>query len=195
MVRVLIQVLKNGLIFLVIMVILTGVIYPLVITGIARLIFPEQSGGSLIYRDGGCVGSGLIGQPFSDPKYFWGRLSATVDYPYNAAASGATNYGPDNPNLIESVQSRLEMLKKFDPDNKSPVPVDLVTSSASGLDPDISIAAAMYQVSRIARYRNISSENLKYLVIKNEEGRQFGFLGEPRINVLKLNMALDEVFK
>ena len=144
-------------------------------------------------KDGNSIGSELIGQPFSDPRYFWGRLSATAPFPYNAAASSGSNYGPLNPALTEAIQARIDALKAVDPDNNQPIPVDLVTSSASGLDPDISVAAALYQVPRVARYRGLSEEQVPCLVDRFTEGRQFGILGEPRVNVLKLNLALDEV--
>ena len=182
--------LRNALIFLVLFTVLTGVIYPLVVTGIAQTLFHHQANGSLIEENGESVGSELIGQPFSDPRYFWGRLSATA---YNAAASSGSNYGPTNPALLEAIQARIDALKAVDPDNKEPIPVDLVTSSASGLDPHISIAAAQYQVPRVARYRGLSEDQVSALVNHFTEGRQFGILGEPRVNVLKLNLALDEL--
>jgi K+-transporting ATPase ATPase C chain len=185
--------LKIALIFLGIFTVITGIIYPLFVTGIAQAFFHRQANGSLIEKNGAGVGSELIGQPFSDPKYFWGRLSATAPFPYNAAASSGSNYGPSNPALRDAVQARIDALKAVDPDNNEPIPVDLVTFSASGLDPDISVAAANYQVTRVARYRRLSEEQVKELVSKFSEGRQFGILGEPRVNVLKLNLALDEV--
>ena len=148
--------LRIGIIFLVVFTVITGIIYPLVVTGIAQARFHHQANGSLITENGTAVGSELIGQPFSDPKYFWGRLSATAPFPYNAAASSGSNYGPSNPALTEAVQARIDALKAVDPDNNQPIPVDLVTSSASGLDPDISVAAALYQVPRVARYRGLS---------------------------------------
>jgi K+-transporting ATPase ATPase C chain len=185
--------LKIALIFLGIFTVITGIIYPLFVTGIAQAFFHRQANGSLIEKNGAGVGSELIGQPFSDPKYFWGRLSATAPFPYNAAASSGSNYGPSNPALRDAVQARIDALKAVDPDNNEPIPVDLVTFSASGLDPDISVAAANYQVTRVARYRGLSEEQVKELVSKFTEGRQFGILGEPRVNVLKLNLALDEV--
>jgi K+-transporting ATPase ATPase C chain len=185
--------LKIALIFLGIFTIITGIIYPLFVTGIAQAFFHRQANGSLIEENGANFGSELIGQPFSDPKYFWGRLSATAPFPYNAAASSGSNYGPSNPALLEAAQARIDALKAADPDNTQPIPVDLVTFSASGLDPDISVAAADYQVSRVARYRGLSVEQVKALVNQFTEGRQFGILGEPRVNVLQLNMALDAV--
>ncbi|MHB8104759.1 MAG: potassium-transporting ATPase subunit KdpC [Dehalococcoidales bacterium] len=183
--------LKIALILLGIFTVITGIIYPLFVTGIAQALFHRQANGSLITENGANVGSELIGQPFSDPKYFWGRLSATTPFPYNAAASSGSNYGPSNPALLKAVQTRIDALKAVDPDNNQPIPVDLVTFSASGLDPDISIAAADYQVSRVARYRGLSKEQVSALVSQFTEGRQFGILGEPRVNVLKLNLALD----
>jgi K+-transporting ATPase ATPase C chain len=185
--------LRIALTFLGIFTVITGIIYPLFVTGMAQAFFHHQANGSLLKENGQSIGSELIGQPFSDPKYFWGRLSATAPFPYNAAASSGSNYGPTNPALQEAVQARIDALKAVDPDNNQPIPVDLVTYSASGLDPDISIAAANYQVSRVARYRGLSTEQVNALVTRFTEGRQFGILGEPRVNVLQLNLALDEV--
>jgi potassium-transporting ATPase KdpC subunit len=182
---------KTALIFLGVFTVITGIIYPLFITGVAQAIFHRQANGSFITENGTVRGSELIGQPFSDPKYFWGRLSATAPFPYNAAASSGSNYGPSNPVLLDAVQVRIDALKAVDPDNNAPIPVDLVTSSSSGLDPDISVAAANYQIKRVARYRVLNVEQVKELVSKYTEGRQFGILGEPRVNVLKLNLALD----
>jgi len=176
--------------FVVVLTVLTGVIYPLAVTGIAQALFRHQANGSLITDNGETVGSELIGQPFSDPRYFWGRLSATE---YDAAASSGSNYGPTNPGLLEATQERIDALKAADPDNQEPIPVDLVTASGSGLDPHISIAAAQYQVPRVARYRGLSKDEVSALVDRFTEGRQFGILGEPRVNVLKLNLALDEL--
>ena len=185
--------LRIALIFLGLFTVITGIIYPLVVTGIAQAFFHHQANGSLIEKDGKSIGSELIGQPFSDPKYFWGRLSATAPYPYNADSSSGSNYGPTNPALREAIQARISALKTVDPDNNQPIPIDLVTFSASGLDPDISIAAANYQVSRVARYRGLSMEQVNALVSRFTEGRQFGILGEPRVNVLQLNLAMDEL--
>jgi K+-transporting ATPase KdpC subunit len=176
--------------FVVLLTVLTGVIYPLTVTGLAQALFRDRANGSLISDNGEVVGSELIGQPFSDPRYFWGRLSATE---YDAAASSGSNYGPTNPALLEAIQARIDALRAVDPDNEEPIPVDLVTASGSGLDPHISIAAAQYQVSRVARYRGLSEDEVSALVDRFTEGRQFGILGEPRVNVLKLNLALDEV--
>jgi len=171
--------------------ILTGVLYPLFVTGVAQLIFPVQANGSLMGREGKPIGSELIGQPFDDPKYFWGRPSATPDFPYNSASSSGSNLGPSNPALAEAVKERLKALQKADPGNPSSIPIDLVTSSGSGLDPHISPAAASYQTPRVARIRGLSEERVRYLVDQFTEPRQWGFLGEPRVNVLRLNLALD----
>jgi K+-transporting ATPase ATPase C chain len=170
---------------------LTGVVYPLVVTGLAQFIFPSQANGSLIVKNGQAVGSGLIGQQFNDPKYFWGRLSATSPFPYNAAASSGSNLGPSNPALLDTVKARIAALKAADPTNDQPIPVDLVTASGSGLDPNISIAAARYQVPRVAKARGLSEAAVITLVNQFTQGHQFGFLGEPRVNVLELNLALD----
>jgi K+-transporting ATPase ATPase C chain len=185
--------LKIAVIFLGLFTVITGIIYPLVVTGIAQAFFHHQANGSLIEENRKSIGSELIGQPFSDPKYFWGRLSATAPFSYNAAASSGSNYGPTNPALREAVQARIDALKAVDPNNNQPIPIDLVTSSGSGLDPDISIAAANYQVPRVARYRGLSEEQVYALVNRFTEGRQFGILGEPRVNVLQLNLALDQM--
>jgi len=171
--------------------ILTGVLYPLLVTGVAQLIFPVQANGSLMAREGKSIGSELIGQPFDDPKYFWGRPSATPDFPYNSASSSGSNLGPSNPALVEAVKERLKALQKADPGNPSSIPVDLVTVSGSGLDPHISPGAALYQAPRVARARSLSEEQVRRLVGQCTESRQWGFLGEPRVNVLRLNLALD----
>ena len=182
---------RPALMALLIFTILTGLVYPLIVTGIAQLVFPRQADGSLILVNGRAAGSSLIGQQFTDPKYFWGRLSATGPYPYNAAASSGSNLGPTNPALMDEVKGRIAALKAADPGNTLPVPVDLVTSSGSGLDPDISVAAALYQLPRVARLRGLSESTVRGLVDKYTQGRTFGFLGEPRVNVLELNLALD----
>jgi K+-transporting ATPase ATPase C chain len=186
---------RPALIILLVFTILTGLIYPLFVTGFAQLIFPRQANGSLIVQNGQVTGSELIGQSFDDPKYFWGRLSATSPFPYNAAASSGSNYGPTNPALLDEVKARIAALKAADPGNSQPIPVDLVTSSGSGLDPDISVAAALYQLPRVARIRGISEITVRTLIDKCTTGRQLGFLGEPRVNVLELNRALDNLNK
>ncbi len=182
--------LKPALLMLLVLTLITGVAYPLLVTGIAQLVFPKQANGSLIYQDGKPVGSALIGQPFDDPKYFWSRLSATGPFPYNAAASSGSNFGSTNPALLNAVQARVAALREADPNNTQPIPVDLVTASGSGLDPHLSPAAALYQVPRVARARNVEESIVRQLVEKHLEGRQLCFLGEPRVNVLKLNLAL-----
>src|SRR6266850_1550292 len=171
--------------------VLTGLLYPLIVTAIAQAAFPRQANGSLIVKDGKTVGSTLIGQPFDDPKYFWGRPSATSPFGYNAAASSGSNLSPTNPDLVKAVQGRVEALRAADPGNTAPVPVDLVTASGSGLDPHISPAAALYQATRVARERKFSPETVRTLVERHTEGRFWGLLGEPRVNVLTLNLALD----
>lgn len=170
---------------------LTGAIYPAAVTGLAQLLFPGQANGSLIRADDGkALGSVLIGQPFSDPKYFWGRPSATAPYPYNARASSGSNLGPTNPALADAVKARIEALREADPRNTAPVPIDLVTASGSGLDPHISPAAAEYQVGRVAKARGMDAGKLRALVAEHTEGRLWGALGEPRVNVLGLNLVL-----
>jgi len=182
---------QSVLIFLVLTVI-TGVIYPLAVTGVAQVVFSHQANGSLIERDGKVVGSELIGQQFDDPKYFFSRPSATGPTPYNAAASTGSNYGPTNPAQLDAVRARAESSKQANPDQRgTAVPVDLVTASASGLDPHISPAAAEYQVARVARTRRLDEAKVRELIRAHTTGRSFGLLGEPRVNVLKLNLALD----
>jgi K+-transporting ATPase ATPase C chain len=183
--------LKPAFLALVVLTVLTGLVYPLVVTGISQVLFPRQANGSLVEREGKAVGSALIGQPFASPKYFWSRPSATSPYPYNAAASSGSNQGPINPALADAVSGRIKALHEADPENKAPVPADLVTASGSGLDPHISPAAAAYQIGRVARARNVDPQKIQALVTEYTEGRQLGFLGEPRVNVLKLNLALD----
>jgi K+-transporting ATPase ATPase C chain len=185
--------LKPALIIFALMVILTGLVYPGLMTGIAQAIFPSQANGSLVVQNGRVVGSALIGQPFDDPKYFWGRLSATSPYPDNAAASSGSNLGPTNPKLIAEVQARIDALKKADPSNDQPIPVDLVTSSGSGLDPEISPAAAYYQEGRVARARGVDVTRVNDLIAQNVQNPTFGILGEKRVNVLDLNLALDQL--
>lgn len=183
--------LRPAVMVLLILTILTGLLYPLAVTGIAQAIFPHQANGSLMIKDGRVIGSALIGQPFDDPKYFWSRPSATAPFPYNTAASAGSNLGPTNPSLIKAVQDRLAALKAADPSNTLPVPVDLVTASGSGLDPHISPAAADYQVHRVARARGLDDAIVRRLVIARTEPRQYGVFGEPRVGVLELNLALD----
>jgi K+-transporting ATPase ATPase C chain len=188
--------LRAALVALAALTLVTGVAYPLLVTGIAQAAFPTQANGSLIVRNGKAVGSTLIGQSFDDPKYFWGRISATTDangkaLPYNGGSSVGSNLGPTNPALIDEVKGRIDALVSADPDNRALVPVDLVTSSGSGLDPDISPAAAYYQVHRVAKARGIADARIQALVADHTEDRQFGILGEPRVNVLALNLALD----
>jgi potassium-transporting ATPase KdpC subunit len=183
--------LRPALVSLVLLTLLTGVAYPLLVTLVAQVVFPSQANGSLIEKDGKVIGSRLIGQPFDDPKYFWSRPSATVPFPYNAAASSGSNQGPTNPAFTKAVQDRVDALRAADPGNTAPVPVDLVTASASGLDPHISPAAALYQVTRVAKARNLDEAKVRQLVAQHIEGRQLGFLGEPCVNVLALNLALD----
>jgi K+-transporting ATPase ATPase C chain len=184
-------VLRPALVSFALLSALTGIVYPLVVTGIGRVAFPEQAAGSLIQRDGKVVGSSLIGQNFSDPRYFWGRPSATGPMPYNASNSSGSNQGPLNPALTDAVKARIEALRAADPGNAAPVPVDLVTASASGLDPHISVAAAQYQAARVARARQLEVAQVQRLIEQHTEGRRFGFLGEPRVNVLLTNLALD----
>lgn len=185
------SVIRPVLVFFLVLTLLTGVAYPLVVTVAAQTLFPAQAAGSLVARDGKPVGSALIGQNFSDPGHFWGRPSATSPMPYNAAASGGSNLGPLNPALVDAVKARVQALRAADPGNAAPVPVDLVTSSASGLDPHISLAAALYQSARVARARSLPADTVKALVDAQTESPLFGLLGEPRVNVLRLNLALE----
>lgn len=178
---------------LAVMTILCGVIYPLVVTAIAQVAFPHQANGSLFVQDGQTVGSELIGKPFSDPKYFWPRPSATPDQPYNAASSGGSNLGPLNPQLAQQVRDRAQKLRDADPAHQANVPVDLVTASASGLDSDISVAGAEYQIPRVAKVRNLDESAVRRVVAGHTKGRQLGILGEPRVNVLAVNLALDKL--
>jgi potassium-transporting ATPase KdpC subunit len=185
--------LKISLITTVLFTLLTGLAYPLVVTGLGQVLFPGKANGSLIREDGKVVGSELIGQPFSSPKYFWGRLSATGPYSYNAGASSGSNLGPLNPALFDAVKKRIADLKAADSTNTQSIPIDLVTASGSGLDPHISVAAALYQVERVARNRALNGTQVRSLVDQYTEGRQLGFLGEPRVNVLEVNLALDKL--
>lgn len=189
------RLIRNALSMLLVMTVITGLVYPLVATGVAQVLFPHQANGSLVERDGKPIGSELIGQNFDDPKYFWGRPSATSPQPYNGTASNGSNQGPTNPALRDAVQQRIDTLRKADPGNTVPVPADLVTASGSGLDPEISPAAAQYQVARVARLRNLSADQVQALVTQATQGRQLGLLGEPRVNVLQLNLALDGLQK
>jgi K+-transporting ATPase ATPase C chain len=187
---------RAALVALALLTIVTGLAYPLLVTGIAQAAFPHQANGSLIVKDGKPVGSTLIGQSFDDPKYFWGRLSATTDsngkaLPYNGGSSVGSNLGPTNPALVDEVKGRIDALMAADPDNQAPIPVDLVTSSGSGLDPHLSPAAAQYQVHRVAKARGVDDSRVQSLVQVHTEERQLGILGEPRVNVLELNLALD----
>ena len=187
------NILRPALVVFFILTLVTGVAYPLLVTGAAQALFPAQAAGSLLMRDGKAVGSELIGQNFSDPKHFWGRPSATGPMPYNSAASSGSNLGPLNPALTDAVKSRIEALRAADPGNTARVPVDLVTASASGLDPHISPAAAAYQVARVAKARGLPMDKVQALVAAQTEAPLFGLLGEPRVNVLKLNLALDKL--
>ncbi|MFZ0872540.1 MAG: potassium-transporting ATPase subunit KdpC [Rhodanobacter sp.] len=185
------RLIRNSLMMLLLMTLITGVAYPLLVTGLAQLVFPGQSNGSLIVRDGKPIGSTLIGQSFTEPKYFWGRPSATSPQANNGTSSGGSNIGPTNPALTDAVKQRIAALQAADPGNRAPVPVDLVTSSGSGLDPEISPAAAQYQLTRVAKARGLSDAQLSLLIAQATSGRQLGLLGEPRVNVLQLNLALD----
>lgn len=185
--------LRRAIVTILMFTVITGLLYPLLVTGLAQVVFPGKANGSLLKKDGRVVGSELIGQPFSNPKYFWGRLSATSPFAYNAGASSGSNYGPLNPALLDAVKKRVQDLRAADPENTQPIPVDLVTASGSGLDPHISMAAAQYQISRVARSRGMSEEQVHSLLDQYTEGRQFSFLGEARVNVLELNLALDEM--
>ena len=184
---------RPALSLLLVMTLLTGIVYPVVITGISKLVFPRQAEGSLVSRDGKLIGSALIGQSFTDPKYFWGRPSATAPQPYNGVGSAGSNLGPLNPALIDRVKANAKALRDADPDNPAPIPVDLVTASASGLDPEISVAGARYQVARVARVRHLERAQVEALIAAHERARLLGFLGEPRVNVLELNLALDSL--
>jgi potassium-transporting ATPase KdpC subunit len=183
--------LRPVLVLFVLLTVLTGVVYPLVVTGIGKAVFPDQVSGSLVMQDGKAVGSSLIGQSFQDPKYFWGRISATSPMPNNGASSSGSNLGPTNPALIDAVRGRIAALKAADPGNSAAVPVDLVTASGSGLDPHISPAAALYQVARVARARQMDPAKVRQIALAHVEPPQWGIFGEPRVNVLLLNLALD----
>lgn len=183
--------LRNALGLFLMLTLVTGVAYPLFVTGVSALLMPGKASGSVVMRDGLAMGSALVGQPFSDPAYFWGRPSATSPQPYNGASSTGSNLSPANPALVAAINARVQALREADPGNTAPVPVDLVTASGSGLDPHISPAAALYQVARVARARGMPEDRLRELVAAHIEGRTLGILGEPRVNVLALNLALD----
>ena len=184
-------VLRPALVLFSALTLITGLAYPALVTGLGQALFADQVAGSLVVRDGKLIGSTLIGQNFSDPRHFWGRPSATGPMPYNGAASSGSNQGPINPALIDAMKARIEALQAADPGNKLAVPVDLITASASGLDPHISVAAANYQTARVARLRHLPAADLQALITRTTEQQLFGFLGEPRVNVLALNLALD----
>ena len=183
--------LRPLLVLFTMLAVVTGVIYPAVVTAVSRAAFANQADGSLIVKNGKAVGSALIGQQFDAPYYFWGRLSATTPNPYNATSSGGSNLGPTNPALLDEIKGRISALHDADPTNTAAIPVDLVTSSASGLDPEITPAAAAYQAQRVAKARGMSPDDVTRLIAQNTQGRQFGIFGEPRVNVLELNLALD----
>jgi K+-transporting ATPase ATPase C chain len=183
--------LRLSVLFLAVFTVLTGFLYPGLVTLLGQVLFSHQATGSLIQAKGKTVGSELIGQPFSDPKYFWSRPSATSPYAYNAASSSGSNLGPTNQALLDAVKGRVDALKKSDPGNPAPIPMDLVTTSASGLDPDISPAAAEYQAARVAKTRRLALSQVENLIAQNTQGRWLGFIGDPAVNVLKLNLALD----
>lgn len=186
-------ILRPAVVLLILLTVITGIAYPLVVTGVARVLFPGQAAGSLIVKDGKPAGSRLIGQPFSDPKYFWSRPSATSPQPDNGLSSGGSNLGPLNPALTDAVKARIAALQAADPSNHAAIPVDLVTASGSGLDPDISLAGAYYQAGRIARLRHLSPDRVRALIADHAQRRWLGVLGEPRVNVLELNLALDNM--
>jgi K+-transporting ATPase ATPase C chain len=187
------KIIRPAIVSLFVFTIITGIIYPLAVTGLVQLIFPAQANGSIMVKNGKPVGSALIGQPFDDPKYFWGRLSATAPFPYNSASSSGSYMAQSNPALVEQAKARISALRKGDPQAPALVPADLATASGSGLDPQISPAAAEYQVRRVAAKRGLEESVIRALVAANIEDRQLGVLGEPRVNVLKVNLALDEI--
>ncbi|MBN2395320.1 MAG: potassium-transporting ATPase subunit KdpC [Candidatus Atribacteria bacterium] len=184
---------RSAILLFIILSLLTGIFYPSFITGVAYIFFPHQSNGSMLYQNNKFLGSALIGQEFTDPKYFWGRISGTSPVTYNGSSSSGSNLGPSNPVLIDKVKERIRTLKEFDPGNTNPIPIDLVTSSASGLDPHISIAGAYYQIPRVARMRGLTEETVKAIVNKYTSHRIFGLIGEPVVNVLELNLELDSI--
>jgi potassium-transporting ATPase KdpC subunit len=186
---------KPAILIFIILTIITGILYPLFVTGIAQVFFHNKANGSLVYQNGKAIGSSLIGQPYDDPKYFWGRLSATSPIQFNSASSSGSNLGPSNPALVEAVQARTKALKTVDPENKNPIPIDLVTSSASGLDPHISPASAYYQIPRISRLRGLPQNMVEDIVRQHTKGRLLGIIGEPVVNVLEANLELDKYKK
>lgn len=183
---------KPAILIFIVLSVITGIVYPIFVTGVAQFFLHDKANGSLIYRNGKSVGSVLIGQAFDDPKYLWGRFSATSPFPFNAASSSGSNIGPSNPALLDAVKARISALKAADPDNMALIPVDLVTSSASGLDPHISLAAAYYQIPRIAASRGSTQDSVRAIVDKHTSNRFLGLIGEPVVNVLEVNLALDE---
>ncbi len=185
------SIIRSCLGLFVLLTIITGLLYPVLVTGLAKTIFPSKASGSIVYKGDQAIGSELIGQNFTNPKYFWGRPSATGPQPYNSTASSGSNQGPLNPALADAVKGRIEALQSADPTNKHPIPMDLVTASASGLDPEISPQAAQYQATRVANARKMSVDKVNELIAANTQDRQWGIFGEPRVNVLKLNLALD----
>jgi K+-transporting ATPase ATPase C chain len=187
------KIIHNSVMALILFTVITGLVYPLAVTGIAQALFPYQANGSLIMKNGKPVGSELLGQQFDDPKYFWGRLSATAPYPYNGSSSSGSNLGPNNPDLMKAVRARIQALHAADPSNVAKIPVDLVTASGSGLDPHISPAAAEYQIHRVSKVSGIDETTVHRLVEKKTRGRWLGLLGEPVVNVLELNLQLDEL--
>jgi K+-transporting ATPase ATPase C chain len=187
------KIIRPAIVSLFVFTVITGIIYPLGVTGISQLLFPVQTNGSIIVKNGKPAGSVLIGQPFDDPKYFWGRLSATSPFPYNSASSSGSNRAQTNPDLIKQAQERISILREADPQTTAPVPADLATASGSGLDPHISLAAAEYQIKRVVKARGMNEAKVRTLVTNYTEGRQLGIFGEPRVNVLKLNLAIDEL--
>jgi len=185
------SIIRSCLGLFILLTVITGVLYPVFVTGLAKTLFPNKASGSIVYKGDQAIGSELIGQNFTNAKYFWGRPSATGPQPYNATASSGSNQGPLNPALVDAVKGRIEALQNADPANKQPIPMDLVTASASGLDPEISLQAAQYQASRVAKARKMNIEKVSELIVANTQDRQWGIFGEPRVNVLKLNLALD----
>ena len=186
---------KPAILSFLVLTIITGILYPLFVTGFAQVFFHNKANGSLVYKDGRPIGSLLIGQPYDDPKYLWGRPSATSPFQYNGASSSGSNLGPSNPALIDAVKERIKALKAVDPDNTNPIPIDLVTSSASGLDPHISLSTAYYQIPRVARLRGLPQDTIETIVRKHTKGRLLGIIGEPVVNALEVNLELDEYKK